>query len=448
MSFAGVRALGPVKPEVGRWYHLVGVRDTVKGELRLYVDGELAGTRRRLPAAGRADRQHGDRPRQVRRQPGRLPRRHGRPGPPVRPGAVRDEIKQLYDSDDEAGPVDDSRGPCRHANLAWRHGPTAYRHVQPGELRRGQPARPALASGSRSCARRSCGCAPTSPASRRCTGRSGRASRGPCIALRELLAEHEPRGRRAGQHQAEGRRRLRRAQPGRRHAAAGAGPAAAAQRTGGRAHVPPADRGAARTRSRSRSASSGRSCTSQLDRAAGRPLHVINVHLKSKIPTADPRPEDRQLHLAYRRRLGRGLFISSMKRMAQALEVRRLVDQILDADPDARDRGGRRLQRRPGRGPGAGDPRQRRGHRQRRRWPAGCWCRSRTRCRRPARYTLFHQGRGEMLDHMLVTRNLLAHYRGSEIHNELLHDESAVVRHRPQVPRIGRPCPGLWPLHP
>ena len=30
-----------------------------------------------------------------------------------------------------------------------------------------------------------------------------------------------------------------------------------------------------------------------------------------------------------------------------------------------------------------------------------------------------------MLDHMLVTRNLLAHYRGSEIHNELLHDESA-----------------------
>ena len=43
----------------------------------------------------------------------------------------------------------------------------------------------------------------------------------------------------------------------------------------------------------------------------------------------------------------------------------------------------------------------------------------------PARYTLFHQGHGEMLDHMLITRNLLAHYRGSEIHNEILHDESA-----------------------
>lgn len=44
MSFAGVRALGPAKPEVGRWYHVVGVRDSVKGELRLYVDGRLAGS--------------------------------------------------------------------------------------------------------------------------------------------------------------------------------------------------------------------------------------------------------------------------------------------------------------------------------------------------------------------------------------------------------------------
>jgi predicted extracellular nuclease len=43
----------------------------------------------------------------------------------------------------------------------------------------------------------------------------------------------------------------------------------------------------------------------------------------------------------------------------------------------------------------------------------------------PARYSLFHQGRPQLLDHMLVTRNLLASYRGSEIHNELLHDESA-----------------------
>lgn len=41
-----------------------------------------------------------------------------------------------------------------------------------------------------------------------------------------------------------------------------------------------------------------------------------------------------------------------------------------------------------------------------------------------ARYTLLPCGRGQMIDHMLVTRNLLAHYRGSEIHNEILHDDS------------------------
>jgi exonuclease III len=43
----------------------------------------------------------------------------------------------------------------------------------------------------------------------------------------------------------------------------------------------------------------------------------------------------------------------------------------------------------------------------------------------PARYTVYQQGHGEMLDHMLISRNLLAYYRGSEIHNEILYDESA-----------------------
>ena len=44
MSFAGVRALAAEQPEVGRWYHLTGVRDAAHSELRLYVDGEPAGS--------------------------------------------------------------------------------------------------------------------------------------------------------------------------------------------------------------------------------------------------------------------------------------------------------------------------------------------------------------------------------------------------------------------
>jgi len=42
-----------------------------------------------------------------------------------------------------------------------------------------------------------------------------------------------------------------------------------------------------------------------------------------------------------------------------------------------------------------------------------------------ARYSLFHHGRGLMLDHVLASRPLLAFYKHTEIHNELPHDESS-----------------------
>ncbi|NHC16580.1 LamG domain-containing protein, partial [Motilibacter deserti] len=44
-SYPGVRALAQNlgEPQVGRWYHLTGVRDVTAGELRIYVDGQLAG---------------------------------------------------------------------------------------------------------------------------------------------------------------------------------------------------------------------------------------------------------------------------------------------------------------------------------------------------------------------------------------------------------------------
>ena len=39
------------------------------------------------------------------------------------------------------------------------------------------------------------------------------------------------------------------------------------------------------------------------------------------------------------------------------------------------------------------------------------------------RFTVIHQGRHQMLDHVLVSTALLGHYQGSEIHNEALTDE-------------------------
>jgi exonuclease III len=153
-------------------------------------------------------------------------------------------------------------------------------------------------------------------------------------------------------------------------------------------------------------------------------LHVINVHLKSKIPTPIPGGTDGPFAWLSADAWAEGVFLSSMKRMNQALEVRRLVDRILDEDEDARivvagdfnatpdeipvmairgtveDTGNAALSGR-------------------------ILVPIEHTVPQSSRYTLFHQGRGEMLDHMLVTRNLLAFYRGSEIHNEVLHDESA-----------------------
>lgn len=162
----------------------------------------------------------------------------------------------------------------------------------------------------------------------------------------------------------------------------------------------------------------------QLTLSDGATLHVINVHLKSKIPTNMPGQKVDNFTWRSADSWAEGSFISSMKRMSQAVEVRRLVDQILDTNPDARIVVAGDFNAAPDEVPvmcirgdveNTGNPDL-----------AGrVLVPIEHTIPAPARYTLFHQGRGEMLDHMLITRNLLAHYRGSEIHNEILHDESA-----------------------
>lgn len=171
----------------------------------------------------------------------------------------------------------------------------------------------------------------------------------------------------------------------------------------------------------------------QLTLPGGETLHVINVHLKSKIPTDIPGQKIDSFTWRTADGWAEGSFVSSMKRMAQALEVRRLVDQILDGDPDARIIVAGDFNASPDEVPvmcirgdventGNADLISRVLVPIEHTIPA------------PARYTLYHQGHGEMLDHMLVTRNLLTHYRGSEIHNEVLHDESAAFANDRKFP--------------
>lgn len=152
-------------------------------------------------------------------------------------------------------------------------------------------------------------------------------------------------------------------------------------------------------------------------------LQVINVHLKSKLPTDIPGQKLDRFTWANADGWAEGYFLSSMKRMSQALEVRRLVDQILTSDPEASIVVAGDFNAEPDDVPvlairgqvedtGNGDLAGR------------VLVPVENTVPQSTRYTLFHQGRSSMLDHLLVTRNLLAHYRGAEIHNELLHDES------------------------
>ncbi len=185
----------------------------------------------------------------------------------------------------------------------------------------------------------------------------------------------------------------------------------------------------------------------ELDMGGARTLHVLNLHLKSKMPSDIPGQKVDQYTWRSARGWAEGYFISSMKRVGQALEARMVLDQIFDAAPEA--------------------------------WIAVCGdfnAESQdvatTAMRGPveetsnpalttrvlvpcentipesSRYTLLHLGRPFMLDHVLVSRGLAAFYRGAEIHNEVLPDESAVGRtekrfpesdHAPVVAEFGIP---------
>jgi endonuclease/exonuclease/phosphatase family metal-dependent hydrolase len=156
----------------------------------------------------------------------------------------------------------------------------------------------------------------------------------------------------------------------------------------------------------------------------GKTLHVLNLHLKSKLPTEVPGQKEGRFAWKSASGWAEGFFVSSMKRVGQALEVRILIDRLFEEDGEAliavcgdfnsdtddvpvqairgdvEDTGNAKLARR-----------------------------VLVACERsipePTRYSYLHLGRKEMIDHLLVSRNLLTHYKGSAIHNELLHDESA-----------------------
>jgi endonuclease/exonuclease/phosphatase family metal-dependent hydrolase len=156
---------------------------------------------------------------------------------------------------------------------------------------------------------------------------------------------------------------------------------------------------------------------------AGLTLHVLNLHLKSKLPTNIPGQHPSQFVWSSASGWAEGSFVSAMKRVGQAFETRMIIDQLFDADPAANivacgdfnaDIDEVAMEAIRGDVENTGN--------------ALLIGRLMVPCERnvpePSRFSLYHQGRPSMLDHVLASRGLLAHWQRTEIHNEILHDES------------------------
>jgi endonuclease/exonuclease/phosphatase family metal-dependent hydrolase len=152
-------------------------------------------------------------------------------------------------------------------------------------------------------------------------------------------------------------------------------------------------------------------------------LNVLNLHLKSKLPSNVPGQKKDLYTWKSASGWAEGFFLSSMMRVGQALETRMLIDRIFDEDEAAlivacgdfnADLDDVPVQAIRGDVESTGNGELA--------WRVMVPCENSV--PESARYSLLYLGKGEMIDHVLMSRSLLGHYRHSEVHNELLHDES------------------------
>lgn len=153
------------------------------------------------------------------------------------------------------------------------------------------------------------------------------------------------------------------------------------------------------------------------------PLHILNIHFKSKNPTGVE--GQGPTHYKWKTASGwaEGYFLSSMKRVGAALETRIFIDGIFDVEEDPNilicgDFNAEPhevpvmaiLGRTEETGNDALNPRVM--------YPVALSIAE------SRRFTLYHHGRANLLDHMVVSRRMMASFRHAEIHNEMIHDES------------------------
>jgi len=166
----------------------------------------------------------------------------------------------------------------------------------------------------------------------------------------------------------------------------------------------------------------------KIDLGQNQTIHIINLHMKSKLASNIPGQKVDSYTWKSASAWAEGSFISSMKRVSQAVQVRILIDTIFDNEGENAliavcgdfNANSHEVPVTAIRGPveGTGNP----AHAPRVMVP----------CERnipeDARFSLYHLGKGEMLDHILVSRSLFRYFKSAEIHNEVLPDESGAFR--------------------
>ena len=154
-------------------------------------------------------------------------------------------------------------------------------------------------------------------------------------------------------------------------------------------------------------------------------VHIFNLHLKSKIPSSIAGQTYRRGNREAWKSIqswAEGYFISSMKRVGQAIEVRMIIDEVFDQDEQAKVIVCGDFNAEPDEVPVEGltgsvlatnnpDLRPK----------VLIPCQNTIPI--PARYTYIHFGKQRLFDHILMSQAMLPYYRRAEIHNETLIDE-------------------------
>jgi hypothetical protein len=162
-------------------------------------------------------------------------------------------------------------------------------------------------------------------------------------------------------------------------------------------------------------------------------LYVLNLHLRA--PIAAFVPGQKSSSFVWRTVGGwaEGYYLASMKRAGQALEVRLAIDQLFDDDREVLiavcgdlNAGENEMPTRILRGEeedtGSGALAYR------------ALVVAERSVALAQRFSVLHHGRPQMLDHMLLPRQLMAWYQGIEIYNEDLGDELVAYRNAESPP--------------